>query len=332
MRIFVVGANYGPDSMEKHVLAALTGMGHIVQAYNARDIIAGAFPGVRIINALAGRFLREPERLQEKTICHAVDIFQPDLVLTLLGSMLSPKTIAKMRHVTRAKIVCWCQDQMTTLGRQYLLGAEYDHVFVKDHYLVDLFKAMLGIDVHYLPEACNPKVHRAMPVGEAEQREYGCDICTYGNLYYYRQTIMQSLAAYDVKIWGNVPDWLINRVPGMVMNRGIYEIEKAKALSAARITLNTLHFGEINGLNARAFETAGCGAFQLMSASPAIGEHFEIGKEVETFSDRHELLSKVEHYLQRPEEVARFRVAAETRAHRDHTYELRLGELLNRSR
>lgn len=314
--------------MERHVLAALQEMGHVVHAYNARDIIPGSPPGARLLNALAARFLREPERVQERRLCNTVAEFQPDLVLALLGSMLSPKTLVRLRRVTTAKLVCWCQDQMTTLGRQYLLAGEYDHIFLKDRYLVDLFHRMIGLPVTYLPEACSPAVHRIVPLSAGDRARYECDVCTYGNLYYYRQGIMQALDGYHVRIWGDVPDWLVNRVPRMVMHKPVHELEKAKALAAARVTLNTLHFGEIDGLNARAFEAAGCGAVQLLSASPVVAEHFAVGKEVETFDSREELLAKVALLLAEPERAAAMRAASERRAHRDHTYVQRLTSLL----
>jgi spore maturation protein CgeB len=328
MRIFLVGAHPGPDTMERHVLAALHEMGHVVQAFNARDIIPGSRIGARLLNALGSRVLREPERVHERRLCNEVSAFQPDLVLALLGSMLSPKTLEKLRRVTSARLVCWCQDQMTTLGRQYLLAGGYDHVFLKDRYLVDLFRRMLGMPANYLPEACNPSVHRIVALTEDERDRLGCDVCTYGNLYYYRQGLVESLDAFDVKIWGSVPDWLINRVPHMVTGKGIYELDKAKALAAARLTVNTLHFGEIHGLNARAFEAAGCGAVQLISESPAAAEHFDLGKELETFASRTELVEKVTVLLADPQRCAAMREAAMKRAHDDHTYVHRLTALL----
>src|SRR6202044_1812577 len=81
--------------------------------------------------------LREPERRIERRLLRTIDKFSPTVVLVVLGNQLSPKTIALIRKRTNACIVCWCQDQMTTLGRQFLLGSNYDVVFVKDRYMQD---------------------------------------------------------------------------------------------------------------------------------------------------------------------------------------------------
>ena len=50
----------------------------------------------------------------------------------MLGSNLSPKTVKKIKKTVKVPIVCWCQDQLSTLGRQYVIGADYDKVFLKD--------------------------------------------------------------------------------------------------------------------------------------------------------------------------------------------------------
>jgi len=70
------------------------------------------------INKLANTFLREPELLFEKRLLSEVGRFQPTIVLVIQGSQVSPKTVAKMRSVTQAPIVCWCQDPLIALGRQ----------------------------------------------------------------------------------------------------------------------------------------------------------------------------------------------------------------------
>jgi spore maturation protein CgeB len=113
------------------------------------------------------------------------------------------------------------------------------------------------------------------------------------------------------------------------LGRGVYETDKCKAVAGAKIVLNSLHFAEINGLNCRTFEVSGCGGFQLMSYSPAIAEHFEIGKEVEVFHDRNELIEKVEYYLLEHEKREKIARAGQRRAYAEHTYSHRLSMLID---
>ncbi len=332
LKILLVGHSLGPDSMEKHVFLTLRTMGHEVRHFNIYDMLNLNPKFDRYMHVALRMLSREPERLVERKIVKAVREYGPDIVLVLLGNMLSPKTVERMRGIHRGPIVCWCQDQLTTMGRQYLIGAGYDMIFVKDHYIVDFLRNMAGHQaVYYLPEACNPEFHRSIPASEAHDPRYQSDICTFATLYYYRQAILEPLCKYDLKVWGNVPDWLINRIGTRHMGAVVHEDEKRKAVACAKIVLNTLHYGEINGLNCRAFEIAGCGGFQLMTYSPAISQHFEIGKEVEVFRNRQELLDKIDYYLDRPEMRRQIAHAGQARAHAEHTYEKRLSELLERT-
>jgi spore maturation protein CgeB len=183
--------------------------------------------------------------------------------------------------------------------------------------------------VFYLPEACNPDIHRSVMLSEAEEALYRSDICTFGTLYYYRQAILEHLCGYDLKVWGNVPDWLVNRIGSRHLGRGVYEEDKCKAVAGAKIVLNSLHYGEIQAINCRAFEVAGCGGFQLMSYTPAVAEHFEIGKEVEVFHSRKALIEKIDYYLARPEKRAEIAAAGQRRAYAEHTYRQRLATLID---
>jgi spore maturation protein CgeB len=277
--------------------------------------------------------LREPERRIEGRLIRSIDEYSPTLILVVLGNQLSPKTVAAIRKRTHAPIVCWCQDQMTTLGRQFLLASEYDAVFVKDRYMLDLFSGMVrSTKFYYLPEACNLRMHRPIDRSPGDTETYGCDVMIAGTLYYYRQEILRYLIershGIKVKIWGSKPDWLLDRLPGQYMGRLVHGDDKVRAALGATICLNTLHYGEVNGLNCRAFELAGCGGFQMITAVPVLVEHFVPDEEVVAFANVDELVEKTAYYLRNPAEAAKIAERGRLRAHREHTYEHRLKELL----
>jgi spore maturation protein CgeB len=285
-------------------------------------------PARKVMEKLTSVMLREPERVFERSLIRTVEQFSPSLILVIMGNQVSPKTIGRIRAHTHAAIVCWCQDQMTTLGRQYLLGAEYDAVFVKDRYLQDLFSRMIrSTSFHYLPEACNPQVHRSVTLSEEERAYFGCDVMIAGSLYYYRQEILRHLDEFELKVWGYSPEWLIYRLHRPRMRREVFCDDKARAARAARIALNPLHYAEVDALNCRAFELAGCGAFQICTSKPVVAEHFEPGVEIETFASTEELVEKIHHYLRNPAEAAAIALRSQERAHRDHTYVRRLEEM-----
>jgi len=319
--------------MELHVLDALRNLQVEVEFFASKMRLPAAAPALaqKVFTKIANTWLREPELRLERGLLSAVERFAPEMILVILGSQVSPKTIDRIRTRTSVPIVCWCQDSMTTLGRQYLLGSEYDAVFVKDRYFQDHLIQMLGSGrFHYLAEACNPRVHRTLELTEQDRAQYGCDVTIAGSLYYYRQEMLQALEKeFEIKVWGAKPDWLAYRLHVRHMGREALGDEKVKAMTAARVALNSIHFSEVDGLNCRAFELAGCGAFQLCTARPVLAEHFVPGVELETFGSLAELIDKIRHFVGHPDQAAAIARRGQLRAHRDHTYERRLEEIFS---
>ena len=87
---------------------------------------------------------------------------------------------------------------------------------------------------------------------------------------------------------------------------------------------------EVNGVNVRLFEAAGCGAAVLTEFRPTVPELFEVGKEVLTFHDFDDLLEQATRLLSEHGLTARLGDAAAQRAHRDHTYDLRVAAILEK--
>jgi spore maturation protein CgeB len=330
-KVLLIGSSRAADSMEAHVLDALTVLG-VEARYGstALRIEALGFIGNSILHKAAQTLLREPELLTEARLLRQAEEFAPDLVLVLQGFHLSPKTVAKLRARLGVPIVCWCQDHVGMLGRQYLLGADYDIVFLKDRYMLELFSAMVkGTRFGYLAEACNPRVHRPLELSPEDRRRYGCDVMIFGNLYYYRQAILQQLTQFDLQIRGRTAAYVVNRLERFCVGGEVFLDDKVRAVRAARIALNPLHYGEIDALNCRTFELAGCGAFQLVTDKPVLRRHFEPGVELDVFTSVDDLVDKVRYYLAHPELALEIAQRGQRRAHREHSYEARLGELLS---
>ncbi|MEJ0087425.1 MAG: glycosyltransferase [Pseudomonadota bacterium] len=329
-RVLVIGSQYFDDTMEWHTVDAARALGCTVDFFAASGFGGSRGPWQKAVQKCGNLLLREPERRIERRLARVVEQFAPQVILVLLGNQLSPKTVALLRTRTRAPIVCWCQDQMTTIGRQYLLGAGYDAVFVKDRYLQEQFGRMLrATQFHYLPEACNPRVHRTLASSTDEQARYRCEVMIAGTVYYYRQEILRALGEFDLRVYGNKPGWLVDRLPPGVFRGEVRGDEKVHAARAATVALNTLHYAEVDGLNCRAFELAGIGAFQIVDFKPVLAEHFRPGEEIETFRTPDELVAKIRHYVRNPDKARAIAAAGQRRAHREHTYEARLRTVLD---
>lgn len=244
---------------------------------------------------------------------------------------LDPSQIELVRAATQAPAALWFPDAISRFGRAWFLNGPYDALFFKDPYSVEVLRRALDKRVFYLPEAFNPKVHDAPPLSEADRARFGCDVCTAGNLYSYRAEFFARLADYDVKLWGNpAPLWMRTQpIAAMVQNRYVANADKARAFRAARVCINNLNPAEIYGVNARTFEIAGCGGFQLVDWRPALADLFVDGEEVVSFRDMRDLRAKIDYYLAHDDERRAIADRGRARALRDHTFRHRLALLID---
>ncbi|MFQ5776818.1 MAG: glycosyltransferase [Terriglobia bacterium] len=328
MRILVLGPIY-PDSFARNIVATLEEMGHQVASVSPWRPSARFPYGLRLLLEQAAQ--RSRIAGLERVLRRRVQKFQPDVVLNAYAG-LEPAVVARLRQQTSAFLVAWFPDALANLGRQYLLASPYHAFFFKDRHIMRFVEEKLGQPAFYLPEGCNPRWHRRIAVSESDHARYACDITIACKMYYHRALLLESLAGYDFKIWGpSYPAWLTlpRHLRRAHQNHYVAEEEKAKAFNAAKIVLNTLHYAEIDGVNARLFEIAGCGGFQISEHRDALCELFEPEREIVTFRTRQELKEKVDYYLAHPAERRAIADRAYARAHRQHTYQHRLQRLLS---
>ncbi len=97
--------------------------------------------------------------------------------------------------------------------------------------------------------------------------------------------------------------------------------------ATAGVVLNNLHYAEVQSVNYRLFEAAGCGAVVATNALPHIDKYFSTGEELIGFVDANDLATKLRSLnasdLDEIGSRARARVAA------DHTLSERLNDLLS---
>lgn len=322
MRISVIGRQF-PDSIARNVSVTLQAMGHSVQSLDQDPLFSlGGFRFRRLATLLL--MTRRAQEYLDRLISRQLIAFRPELIFNTYADLL-PETVDQIKARLNAKAVYWFTDSMKNFGREYALEASYDALFFVDPYVVDFIHTKLGREAYYLPEACNPQWHRRVSLNPQDVEKYGCDLTTAGNMYYYRAALLEPFQSYDFRIWGNsYPKWLKSPLRRLYRDRFVAELEKAKAFGAAKIVINTIHYSSITGANCRTFETAGCGAFQIADWRPAMAELFEPDNEIVLFNTRDELKSKVDFYLAHPNQRQKIADAGYARAHRDHTFEVRL--------
>ena len=325
MTVGVVGA-LGPDSFAENILSGLESIG-----------LSGAWLGSthlrfrsRVANSAwdyaslaSHRFASTAQgdipRNAGKANCQLVISVDPGLL---------PETVARLRG-TGIPAVFWFPDPAGSVGRHLWLAAPYERIYLKDPALTHHLASLTGVDVQYLPEACNPLWHRA-----TERDRPGDDprLLMVGSMYPARLLLLNRLRrdGVPVTIHGPSPRGFLPRQLTSELHFGapLYRGAKARRFRRALGVLNSMHPTEMNSVNARLFETAGCGGASITEYRPGLRELFEPGSEVLTFNTYEELVRAVRALEDDPSLAQRIGDAASARAHREHTYAHRLTRIL----
>jgi len=94
------------------------------------------------------------------------------------------------------------------------------------------------------------------------------------------------------------------------------------------ICLNLMKGCLETGLNIRHFEISAYGGFMLTYLTPELTSCFEIGKECDAFRGEAELLDRIAHYLDRPDERREIAAAGQRRTLGEHLYSHRVVRLV----
>ena len=322
-RIGVIGL-MGPDYFAENVGDALQRLGHEVTQLGP----AHARGRGRFVNRAAGLARQVSPRLDERTQDRIVRVaLAADCEIIInVDLFLAPSVVTLLRS-RGARVAFWFPDHVANLGRQLMLLAPYDAIFFKEPFLIDRLRSLLELPVYYLPQACNPRWHR--PVTPA-----GTEPCLViaGNMYPSRVRLLDRLIAKGIPLrlyGGGFPRW-IGETAARAVHTGRYVTreEKARVFRSAAGVLNTMHPAEVSGVNLRLFEAAGCGAAVLTEFRSTVPDLFAVGKEMLVFHDFDDLVEQATRLLSEPGLTARLGDAAAQRAHRDHTYDLRVTAIL----
>jgi spore maturation protein CgeB len=324
-RIGVIGPA-APDFFAENVGDALQRLGYVVTQLGAAHPRGRS----RLVDRAAWLTRQALPRLDERAqdrIVRAALAADCEIIINV-DSYLLPSVVTRLRS-SGARVAFWFPDHVANLGRQLMLLAPYDAIFFKEPFLVDRLRAMLDLPVYYLPQACNPRWHR--PVTSAGTEPY---LVIAGNMYPSRVRLLNRLIAKGIPLrlyGGGFPRWIGETASRTAHTGRIVTCEeKARVFRSAAGVLNTMNLAEVNGVNVRLFEAAGCGAAVLTEFRPTVPELFAVGKELLVFHDFDDLVEQATRLLGEHGLTERLGDAAAQRAHREHTYDLRVTVILEK--
>ncbi len=132
-----------------------------------------------------------------------------------------------------------------------------------------------------------------------------------------------------IEFWGYGSRKLPETSPIRKKHHGdAWGIEMYNILYNSKISINRhIDAAENNANNMRLYESTGVGSLLITDHKDNIDELFEVGKEIETYKTKEELVDKINYFLTHEDERKRIAEAGQQRTLRDHSYEVRMKEL-----
>ena len=336
--VWLDSVGYGKAALGWYVVRALEGLGHEVRILDYADY-ARPLPRTLLDKVLRRlRLLLGPhprDRQMNRDLLDAARGWKPQVLLVTKGNPISPQTLERLLDAGRERplLFNWMPDD--PFHRRYASPMLRASIPLYDAWLLPVRARIAPVEqagarrTAFLPFACDPAVHRAMPLSPEERARWRSQVCFVGTGYPERAALLERLADWDLAVWGERwdPRWTGLRLRARLRGGGIYLDDMARAYSAADIVLNISQAQDGPGLNMRTFEALGCGAFLLNERKPEGLDLFQEGVDWACYADVDELLAQVERYLAHPEERQRIAQHGQATAYAKHTYRHRMAEV-----
>jgi hypothetical protein len=251
--------------------------------------------------------------------------FAPDVVYLQNLHVLSDETMGALRR-SGALVAGQIASEAPPDERLRM----FDLVLTSFPHFVDRFRAV-GIATEYLRLGFDPRVVDRLGPVEPER-----DVAFVGALNAVRhrsgnKVLAAAARRLPIEFFGYD---LRGRAPWSPVRRRYrgerWGLEMYRTLASTRVVLNR-HIGEARQYanNMRLFETTGVGSLLLTDAKVNLGELFEPGREVVAYRDADDLAASARRYL--ADDAARREIASagQARTLRDHTYAVRMQELVD---
>ena len=308
--------------MSDYAYHTLTSMGHEVSLHNfGRDDAMEA-----LLKRVSPRRFAAHKNEELMRLIHA---FKPDVFLTIFGFGHEQAVIEQIRSLGILTI-CWWLNDPFQFERSLANASAYDFYFTNAKRSVDAYREAGLKHVYHLPVGCYPKIHMRLPHSVCKH-----DVCYAGDWNPIREHALLEIAK-DVRLAIFGP-WRKKLNAGsvlypLVVRDGFFSPkEMVQFFNESKIVLN-IHswFGRWDyGTNPRLFEANGCGAFQLCDWKEEIPELYEADEEIALYKSIEELKEKLIWFLSRDDQRIAIANGGYARTHRQHTYQLRLTEMLS---
>ena len=296
--------------------------------HEAHEVVVNAESLQRAWARENGMHLRRLPRMRRRTSIDAiltaqVEDFQPDVLYVQDLAFLDPDALSRLGS---GRLLVGQSGTEPPSERQLRV---FDLILTSFPHFVEQFRA-LGLATEYFRIGFDPRpLHR---IGETSR---DLDAAFVGSLvrgerWHDNAALDHAAARLPLDVWGiGISDWPPESALRRRYRGEAWGIDMLRLLARARIVLN--RHGRVAAdyaNNMRLYEATGMGALLLTEAKRNLGELFEPGTEVVVYRDEHELVELASYYLEHEEERNSIAAAGQQRTLRDHTYAVRMRELV----
>ncbi len=328
MKIVIIGSK-DFDSLEFHINDSFTFLGHHTFQIDIKDVMNIPHQ----YNYIAQKYLKKYDRYIFDRIAKKTIEQKPDLVIACYR-FIHPECIKLIKSSLKSvKIVHLNPDALTTFERQQIFVSPYDAYFTKDPFIKRFMKDKMGLNAFYLPEAFNERIHTLDFKDRSKlEKEIDIDVVCFGTMYPYRSKMIENIVnqGINIDIFGTQESrFPIKKLDENLQLEYITGKRKAKILIGSKIVFNNFHYAEVESVNAKFFEIAGMGGFQICDYKPAIDEYSGISPDKFTYNSIGEACELIKYYLTKPDERHRLVELQKEHFLENHTYDKRMNELLS---
>jgi spore maturation protein CgeB len=308
----LMGTFFGTADAYSHNLRTL---GH-----EAHEVVVDCVP-------LQAAWAREHDLAEvgpEETLLRQVEDFRPDVVYLQNLHVLSDATMAALR-AGGAFVAGQIASEAPTDERLQM----FDLLLTSFPHFVERFEAV-GVPAEYFRIGFDPRVLEHL--GDPKRRHEVVFVGALNGIRHRRgnRVIARAARRLPVEFWGydlrGWPPWS----PIRRRYRGeAWGLEMFRILAASQVVLNR-HIGAAGDYanNMRLYETTGVGSLLVTDAKRNLTDLFDPGSEVVAYRNAADLVAQVQRYLADEDARRETAAAGQRRTLRDHTYEVRMRELV----
>lgn len=268
--------------------------------------------------------VREPDMSWFYDVLAAqIRFYQPDVLLNLALVHIDAEFLSRMRG--SAKLLVGQVASPFTMRKDF---HNYDLILSSLPGFVEKFRAAgIAAELHRL--AFESSILEKF--GDVKQTTPVSFIGSLSNAFQERIRWLEYVCSHvPVRVWSARIENLAIDSPIRAAYAGtVWGIEMYKVIQGSKITLN--HHIDVAGRHAnnlRLFEATGAGSLLITDWKENLNQLFEPAREVVLYRSAEECVEKIEYYLKNDKERETVALAGQKRTLRDHTYRVRIEELL----